>query len=130
MKIYVTCEGEYLPYRGWHVKERYRISEADIVDVKKLSNDGVHMLRMVYLLLFSVDLEDEEQEPVKACDYEISIDLAKELIAYSVNEFGDDAVELNLMWMNLGPSMRKDFARTEISERIPAGVARIMKNVS
>lgn len=77
-----------------------------ILDEVKEADNGATLLKNVYRVLFNVDLDDEEQVPIDVRDYRISFELAKELMDYCTDVLGEDAVEVNLLWLNYGPSMQ------------------------
>lgn len=93
----------------------------------KAAKDAADLLRLTYLHLFDVDLNDPEIEDgeVKATDYRMSSELANELIDHSIELDGEKyATAINLLWLNFSPSMRPELPRHEVQMIVAAAKQR------
>lgn len=102
------------------ITDDYRIitaPEKDIRDLKALAKNGPHLLELVYLILYDVDLSNPELEEgsIKPENYRISEKLSSELINFSIETFKEDPVAINMLWLNWSPSIKQELSRNEIA---------------
>ena len=93
-----------------------KVSEKMIDRVMQEATDGAELLKLVYLHILNVDLDDPRlaEGEIEPWDYRIINTLANELMSHSIDALKDDAVSVNMLWLNVGPSVRKELARNTI----------------
>lgn len=92
--------------------------ERKIEAIKKAEN-ATALFKGVYFHLFGVDpFTLPEGEKVKPWDYQMSQDLAEELIEHSINLDGErHRVAICFLWLDQGPSCRRELPRNVIRIR-------------